>query len=85
MKKQIKQILYDMRTQPLIAWVTVIGTALSIFLIMTVVMIESVSVMSFSPESNRDRMLYGMYVHINKPNGSGGSGSMSYKLSLIHI
>ena len=35
MKKQIKQILYDMRTQPLIAWVTVIGTALSIFLIMT--------------------------------------------------
>ena len=79
MKKQIKQILYDMRTQPLIAWVTVIGTALSIFLIMTVVMIESVGVMSFSPESNRDRMLYGMYVHINKPNGSGGSGSMSYK------
>ncbi len=49
MKKQIKQILYDMRTQPLIAWVTVIGTALSIFLIMTVVMIESVGVMSFSP------------------------------------
>ena len=25
MKKQIKQILYDMRTKPLIAWVTVIG------------------------------------------------------------
>lgn len=38
MKTKILRILYDMRNQPVIAWVTIIGTALSIFLIMTVVM-----------------------------------------------
>ena len=63
MKTKLIQIIYDMRTQPVIAWVTVIGTALSIFLIMTVVMMQQVGIMSFAPESHRDRMLYGMFLH----------------------
>ena len=33
MKTKLLQILYDMRTQPVIAWVTVAGTALSLSLI----------------------------------------------------
>lgn len=63
MKKKLIQIYYDMRTQPVVAWVTVIGTALSIFLIMTVMMMQQVKVISIKPESNRDRMLYGMFLH----------------------
>ena len=47
-----------MRVQPLIGWVTVAGTALAIFLIMVMVMIEQVQVMPVDPESYRDRYLH---------------------------
>ena len=67
MKTKIAKILYDMRTQPVIGWVTIIGTALSIFLIMVVVMMQQVSILSFAPETHRDRMLYGMFIHIVQP------------------
>lgn len=80
MKTKIIQILYDMRTQPVIAWVTLIGTALSIFLIMTVVMMQQVSVLSFAPESNRDRMLYGMYLHKESIDSDNSrSASLAYE------
>jgi putative ABC transport system permease protein len=66
-----------MRHQPVIAWVTVLGTALSIFLILIVVMLENVEIMNISPETHRDRMLYGMYIHTYSTdnrniNSSGG-------------
>ncbi len=77
MKNKIKQIIYDMRTQPVIAWVTVIGTALSIFLIMTVVMMQQVSILSFAPESHRDRMLYGKYFHKQELENSQNNSSAS--------
>lgn len=78
MKNKIRQIIYDLRTQPVIGWVTIIGTALSIFLIMVVVMMQQVKVLSFAPETKRDRMLYGMYIHLEGEGGNTGSSSMSY-------
>lgn len=82
MKTKIAKILYDMRTQPLIGWVTIIGTALSIFLIMILVMMQQVSILSFAPETHRDRMLYGMYIHIGSLDGQNdGSAGMSYELA----
>lgn len=82
MKTKIAKILYDMRTQPVIGWVTIIGTALSIFLIMVVVMMQQVSILSFAPETHRDRMLYGKYIHTESFNGdNGGSAPLSYVLA----
>ena len=87
MKSKIRQIIYDLRTQPIIAWVTMAGTALTVFLIMTVVMLQQVGVTSFAPESHRDRMLYGMYIHIKGigsnssiDNSSGMSREMARKM-----
>lgn len=54
----MKQIIYEIKSQPLIAAVTVIGTALAIFLMMVVVMLQQVKVIPIAPESDRDRMLY---------------------------
>lgn len=82
MKTKIAKILYDMRTQPVIGWVTIIGTALSVFLIMIIVMMQQVSVLPFAPETHRDRMLYGIFIHTKKTDGSGeGSAGMSYELA----
>lgn len=81
MKKKLIQIFYDMRTQPVVAWVTIIGTALSIFLIMTVMMMQQIKIISIEPESNRDRMLYGMYLHEMSigDEGNNSSAGLSYE------
>lgn len=84
MKQKIKQIIYDMRHQPVFWWVSVLATAMSIFLIMVIVMIQRVGVVPFAPESCRNRLLIGMYIHIvgdkdgrNSTNSSSGSMSFS--------
>ena len=57
-KQYFQQAWAQLRQQPLISGVTVAGTALSIFLIMLVVMLQQVQVEPFAPESNRDRFLH---------------------------
>lgn len=56
-KQYYKQALAQLRQHPLIS---IVGTALSIFLIMLVVMMQQVKVAPFSPESNRNRFY--MYI-----------------------
>lgn len=74
MKKLFRQVFYELRTQPVIGWVTITGTAVSIFLIIVIVMMQQVSVMNFAPESHRDRMLYGMFFHYEST-GEGRNNS----------
>ncbi|MDE5556030.1 MAG: ABC transporter permease [Muribaculaceae bacterium] len=81
MKNKILQIIYDLRTQPVIGWVTIIGTALSIFLIMIVVMMQQISILSYAPETKRDRMLYGLHIHIEGDGNETGSSALSYNLA----
>lgn len=77
MKNKLRQILYDMRTQPVIAWVTVLGTALSIFLIITIMGMHMLYIVPLGPESQRQRMLYGCFFHVESTDGSGTGGSAS--------
>ncbi len=80
----MNKFLRDLRSQPLISSVTVIGTALSIFLIMVVVMLHNVNVTPFAPESNRDRLLHGQYVHLRGIGEyEGNESSMSTSLSYL--
>ncbi len=81
MKTKLLQILYDVRHQPVIAWVTFIATALSIFLIMVVVMMQRVSVVPFAPESCRDRLLLGAYIHVSDDGHNDSSAPMSYEIA----
>ena len=74
-----KQALAQLRQHPLISIISIAGTALSIFLIMLVVMLQQVKVAPFSPESNRERFLHVHYMSIgHKDWGDGTSnGPMS--------
>lgn len=74
----IHQAFYDLRHQPVIGTVTMIGTALSIFLIMVIVMIHRIDVSPFTPENNRDRLLYGRNLHTAS---LSQNGEMSARLS----
>ncbi len=82
MNKNLRQVLYDMKHQPVIGIVTMIGTALAIFLIMVVVMMNRVTVAPFAPETNRDRTLYGKFINIkNDAIGDNSSAGMTEKLT----
>lgn len=74
-KQYFKQALAQLRQQPVISLVSVLGTALAIFLIMLVVMIQQVKVAPFSPESNRDRFLHVRFMSITNQAWGGGSSN----------
>lgn len=81
-KQYFNQAIAQLRQHPLISLVSVLGTALAIFLIMLVVMLQQVKVAPFSPESNRDRFLHVHSMSIgNKEWGEGNTsnGPMSEK------
>lgn len=53
----LKQTWASIRQQPVVSGVSVAGTALAIFLIMIVVMMQEIEIVPYAPESNRDRWL----------------------------
>lgn len=82
---KLRQILYDMRHQSVVTWVTLVGTALSVFLLMVVITMQQINVMPFAPESNRPRLMYGLHFHVqgigtDENSSAGLSYSMAEKL-----
>lgn len=73
---KLKSIIYNLRKQPVITAVSIIGTALAIFLLMVVVMIQQTGVMEMAPEINRNRTLHVRWICINSEEYQI-SGSMS--------
>ena len=65
MKQLIKQTLAQLRTQKMLTTIGIIGTALSIFLIMVVVMLHQVQVAPYAPVSNRPRMLHAQWASVH--------------------
>lgn len=55
-----RQTFGQLRSQRMLSVIAITGSALSIFLIMVVVMMQDVKVVPFSPESNRDRFLHAL-------------------------
>lgn len=57
-KQYIKLTWFQLKQQPIISAISIIGTALSICLIMLFVMMKQVKVAPIAPESNRKRFLH---------------------------
>lgn len=74
-RQYFQQAWAQLCQQPLISGVTVAGTALSIFLIMLVVMMQQVQVEPFAPESNRDRFLHVRWGSITNEAWENGSSN----------
>lgn len=83
MKRYFKEAWAALRSQPLVCWVSIAGTALAIFMIMVVVLIEDIQVAPYAPESNRDRWLVQNAASIyNEDWGQeyNSNGGMGYKM-----
>ena len=79
-----RQIYYEMKHQRMMTWVSISGTALAIFLVMTFFMTENVKMVEMAPETDRQKILIGSGVHVLTLSEEGekiGStaGSLSYK------
>lgn len=56
--KNIQQVTYQLRNQPLLSAITILGTALAIALIMVILIIYQAKTADYAPEVNRSRSLY---------------------------
>lgn len=81
MRQLIKQTIAQLRSQRMLTTVSIIGSALSIFLIMVMVMINQVRVAPFAPVSNRPRMLHAQWGSIQsiENNYYQSNGAISVK------
>lgn len=76
-RKTIQQVGYQLRNQPLLSAITILGTALAIALIMVILIVYQAKTADYAPEVNRSRSLYvkwGRTVHDKKnPNSASHS------------
>lgn len=81
MKINIKEIYYNLRKQPVVSVVSIIGTALAIFLVMVTVMLSEVKTADIAPEVNRSRSLDYSEMRTQKITDeySNRGGCMSYQ------
>lgn len=81
LKYILQSALFQLRHQKVLSIVTIAGTALAIFLIMVVVMMQEVKTAPFAPESNRDRFLHYSWLsmhHDDWGENDESNGPMSY-------
>lgn len=76
-KQYFKQALAQLRQQPLLTTISVLGTALTICLIMVVVMQQQIKTTPFAPESNRNRLL-----HVKQMSTSNKTGVMTDRVTV---
>ncbi|MBD5358510.1 MAG: FtsX-like permease family protein [Bacteroides sp.] len=69
-----------MKHQKMMTWVSISGTALSIFLVMALFMTDQVKSVEISPESNRHRILIAQNLEVGGNNALGSTSGINKEL-----
>ena len=77
----IKQILYELKNQKMMTWVSISGTALAIFLIMALYISSRLEQLDISPVSQRNRILTAQSIDYYHQNGSMSGMGINYSLA----
>ncbi|MCH5229525.1 MAG: ABC transporter permease [Muribaculaceae bacterium] len=77
----IKQIIYELRNQKMMTWVSISGTALAIFLIMAIFMADRLLGISIPPDSNRQKIMKGQAIDFQSEKSSGSGMGIDYNLA----
>lgn len=80
-KLYLKQALWHLRENPIITWVSIVGTALAICMIMVLVITLQVRLVDAAPEVNRSRTLYVPYMS-SKLKGRSDNESANSSMSV---
>lgn len=77
-----KQILYELKNQKMVTWISISGTSIAIFLIMATFMSDRIVNVSISPDSFRQRILKGQGIDFSSRDGNNGSSlGIDYNLA----
>lgn len=76
----IKQVIFDLRHQKMMMWVSVSGTALAIFLVMAFFMSNRMRSVAVAPETDRDHIVFGQNIDVFYTSESGDESSQSSPL-----
>ena len=76
-----KQIIYELKNQRMVTWISISGTALAIFLIMAVFMADRLDTLDIAPDSNRLRILIGAGIHVKTEEGYNATGGLDHELA----
>lgn len=78
-----KLAIYQLKENKLLSFISIVGTALAIAMIMVMVITQRIEVASYSPEINRDRTLHvkWMSTYWNDDPSSSSSGPMSISVA----
>lgn len=80
-----KQIYYEMRHHKMMTWVSISGTALSIFLVMALFMANQVKTIEHAPDSNRSRIMFGYNMEVRTEQmTSAGSGLSGHSVERVY-
>lgn len=78
LKQYFKQALQMLKENPLVNTISILGTALSIAMILVIVLVFQINNANYAPESHRDRMLYvQMTQAFCEERGQRNNGNMS--------
>jgi putative ABC transport system permease protein len=78
LRHYLKQALQMLRENPLVNTISILGTALSIAMILVLVLVFQINNAGYAPESNRARMLYVLGTQVDYTGGNNRNrGSMS--------
>lgn len=82
MKAYFKQAIASIRENPLVTFLTILGTALSVSMMMVLVLVYQVKTASFSPVSERHRLLYLELIEGLNEKGHGyfGGGPLGHRV-----
>ena len=81
MNQYFKQAIASLRENPLVGFLTVLGTALSVAMFMVLILVCQVKTTSFSPVSERHRMLYINWIKsVNEHNSGYQAGTYGYRI-----
>lgn len=77
----LNQIIYELKNQKMMTWVSISGTALAIFLIMSLFAASKMEQLEIPPMSQRSRVLVGQSIDYYHDNGSGSGMGINYELA----
>ncbi|MDH6305274.1 putative ABC transport system permease protein [Parabacteroides sp. PF5-5] len=80
-KQYFKQAIATIRENPLVSFLTILGTALAVAMMMVLVLVYQVKTASFAPVSERHRMLYVSAIEgLNDKNAGFRGGALGYRI-----
>jgi putative ABC transport system permease protein len=81
-KQYFKQAINSIRNNPLVSFLTILGTALAVAMMLVLVLVCQVRTASFAPVSERHRMLYiNMIEGLNKDGAGYRGGGIGYRIT----